>query len=330
MRSLASLLVAGVAVSALAGCSDERAPDTAAAASQVARAAPKWRTLRSSTIARTEVAAARIGDAVYVVGGFAAPDGATSAMVERYDLRLDRWTRVAPIPIAVNHAVAVAYRGDLHVLGGYTARDGLAQETAALQRYDPGSDRWTRLADAPTARAAHAAGVIGGRMYAAGGARAGRALTRLEIYDFARDRWSSGPSMRVAREHLAATVHRGALYVLAGRAAGRGNFAVAERYVPVRWRWERVPSLRKPRGGIAAATVSGRIVVVGGEEGAGTIAEVESYDPRRRRWRSEPPLPTPRHGLDAVGVREARHRPALEHEDRPAERDRAEALRLRE
>ena len=239
-----------------------------ASTAQAGAGVPAWRRLRSSTIARTEVAAARIGDAVFVVGGFAAPDGATSAIVERYDLRRNRWTRVAPIPIAVNHAAAVAYRGALYVVGGYTAANGLADETSVLQRYDPRTDRWTRMAPAPTARAAHAAGVIGGRLHLAGGAEDGAPLARLEIYDFARDRWSAGPPMRIAREHLAATVHGGALYVLAGRAAGRGNFAVVERYVPARRRWERVPAMRKPRGGIAAATVSGRVVVVGGEEDA--------------------------------------------------------------
>ena len=58
--------------------------------------------------------------------------------------------------------------------------------------------------------------------------------------------------------------------------------------------------MRKPRGGIAAANVGGRIVVVGGEESAGTIAEVELFDPGTRRWRGLPDLPTPRHGLGAV------------------------------
>jgi Kelch motif len=58
--------------------------------------------------------------------------------------------------------------------------------------------------------------------------------------------------------------------------------------------------MSKPRGGIAAATVRGRIVVVGGEEDAGTIREVELYDPATRRWRRLPDLPTPRHGLGAV------------------------------
>jgi N-acetylneuraminic acid mutarotase len=106
--------------------------------------------------------------------------------------------------------------------------------------------------------------------------------------------------MAIAREHLAGAVAGGRFYALAGRAAGHGNYAVVEAFDPRRGRWSRVPSMRKPRGGIAAATVGGRIVVVGGEEEAGTIAEVELLDPARRRWRRLPDLPTPRHGLGAV------------------------------
>ena len=263
-------------------------------------AAERWRTLARSILARTEVAAARIGGRAYVVGGFAAPGGATSDVVEVYDLARDRWARVKPIPQAVNHAAAVAYDGDLYVVGGYTAAAGLVAETNALWRYEPSAERWSRLPGAPSARGALAAGVVGDRLYAAGGARGGAALATLEIYDFRRRRWSRGPSMRTAREHLAATVQGGALYVLAGRAGGLNNFRVAERFVVARRRWERLPGMRKARGGLAAATVSGRIVVVGGEENAGTIGAVESYDQRTRRWRFEPRMKTPRHGLGAV------------------------------
>ena len=95
----------------------------------------------------------------------------------------------------------------------------------------------------------------------------------------------------------------GAFYVLAGRAAGRGNFKVAERYLPGTGRWERLPDMEKPRGGIGAATVGGKVVVVGGEEQSGTIREVESYDPAGRRWTRLPDLRMPRHGLGVVSHR---------------------------
>ena len=76
---------------------------------------------------------------------------------------------------------------------------------------------------------------------------------------------------------------------------------VAERYVPSRRRWERLPDGRRLRGGTAAATLSdGRIVLAGGEEDAGTIKEVELYDPGARRWSLLPDMPVPRHGLGVV------------------------------
>jgi Kelch motif protein/kelch motif-containing protein len=289
---LAALAACGVAV-ALAGSGGD-----------VGARGGGWERLRPSLLARTEVAAARAGDRIYVVGGFAGTEGsalgATTAAVERYDPRRDRWSRARSMPLALNHPAAATWRGRVYVVGGYTASTGLEGDSAALLRYDPPRDRWARLADMPTARGALAVGVAGDRLYAAGGAAGGRALRTLEVYDLRRDRWRRGPPMPTAREHLAGAVHGGAFYVLAGRSAEQGNVAVAERFVPGRGRWERLPAMRKPRGGIAAAVVGGRIVVVGGEEQAGTIAEVEAYDPARRRWRALPDLPTPRHGLGAV------------------------------
>lgn len=88
-------------------------------------------------------------------------------------------------------------------------------------------------------------------------------------------------------------------------AADAGNFTVAERYVPSRRRWERLPDLEKARGGTAAAPrADGRIVIAGGEESAGTIREVELYDPRKRAWSRLPSMPTPRHGLGVVAARD--------------------------
>jgi N-acetylneuraminic acid mutarotase len=247
------------------------------------------------------VAAARVGRFAYVIGGFEQAGRATTAAVERYDIERDAWTRVADMPVALNHAAAASYRGDVYVLGGYRGRGGLTDETAVLYRYQPDKDRWTALPPAPTARGALAVGVIGRRLYAAGGAAQPQgALRTLEIYDFARRRWRSGPDMATAREHLAGAVAGGRFYALAGRASGVGNYSLVEAYDPKANRWRRVPRMEKPRGGIAAATVGGRIVVVGGEEEAGTIAEVELFDPATRRWRRLPDLPTPRHGLGAV------------------------------
>lgn len=284
-----------------AGCGQQATAPSRTPAADSPR--PAWRPQPPALLARTEVAAARIGGSIYVAGGFvAAGGGRNTAAVERYAIRRRRWSRVASMPRALNHAAAVAYRGRLFVLGGFTAPHALTGETNVFLAYDPRRDRWTRMPLAPSRRAALAAGVIGGRLYAAGGVRHRRALRALEIFDFRRRRWSRGPSMGIAREHLAGASAGGAFYVLAGRVRGRGNLRVAERFVPARRRWERLAPLGQARGGIAAATVDRRIVVFGGEAPGGTIASAELYDPARRRWRFLAPLSVPRHGLGGAAL----------------------------
>jgi Kelch motif len=243
--------------------------------------ADRWTALAPAPLARTEVAAAGIGRAIYVAGGFERDSGMTSAAVERYDIRRNRWSRVRSMPLALNHATAVAHRGDLYVHGGYTGASDLSAPTGALLRYDPERDRWRRLPASPTPRAAHALAAIDGRLYAAGGANESGSLRSLEIYDFERRRWTSGPSFPFgpARNHTTGVAAGGRFYVIAGRDGE--SFTGVERYNPRRRIW------------------------FGGENltpGGTTIAAVELFNPRTRAWRSLPSMRTPRHGLGGAAL----------------------------
>jgi N-acetylneuraminic acid mutarotase len=265
----------------------------------------RWTALPPAQLERSEVAAARVGRFIYVVGGFERASARTSAAVERYDIRGGRWKRVRAMPVGLNHPTAVAYRGAVYVHGGYEAEQALTAPSGVLLRYDPERDRWRRLPPSPTPRAAHAAAVIGHNLYVAGGANDSGSLRSLEVYDMESGRWRRGPSFSgPARNHVTGVASGGRFYVLGGRDAG--NFTAAERYDPRRRKWERLPPLHVPRGGIASARLSdGRIVVFGGERlepGGTTIAEVELFDPRSEHWRSLPDMRTPRHGLGGAAL----------------------------
>ena len=269
-------------------------------------ASGEWRPLAPAGLERTEVAAARIGRSIYVVGGFEKRGAATTGALERYDIRRNRWRRLRSMPVGLNHPTAAAYRGKLYVHGGYTGRRDLSSATARLFVYNPRRNRWARLPKSARPRAAHALAVLGRRLYAFGGRNDSGELRSMEVYDFKRRRWSVAPSMSgPPRDHMTGVSAGGFLYALAGRdlTAGPGNFATAERYDPRRRRWQTLPSMRKARGGIASARLSGgRVIVFGGEEPAGTIREVELYEPKQRRWRSLPDMRTPRHGLGGVSL----------------------------
>jgi N-acetylneuraminic acid mutarotase len=56
------------------------------------------------------------------------------------------------------------------------------------------------------------------------------------------------------------------------------------------------------RGGIAAAVLSGRIFVFGGELPFRIFNATEMYDPATQTWVAKAPMPTPRHGMGAAVV----------------------------
>lgn len=269
--------------------------------SRAGAAISAWRPLASAKLERTEVGAARIGNSIYVVGGFL-PPSTTTAAVERYDIRRDRWQRARPMPIAVNHPAVASHGGFLYVYGGYTDST-FGPVTAALQRLDPRSGRWTLLPASPTPRAAAALAARDGKLYAGGGV-AGVALSTLEVYDIASRRWRAAPPMRTPREHVAAVATDAGFYLFGGR-SGAGEHDTVELFDPEKRRWSSLPPMRKARSGFAAVAIGGKPIVFGGEEltpGGTTIRSVELFDPGRRRWESLPPMRTPRHGLGGVAI----------------------------
>jgi hypothetical protein len=280
------------------------------AGDEAPRATDSWGALAPSPLARTEVGAARIGDRIYVVGGFISSGGSTGALAA-YDISEDRWVRRRDLPIAVNHAGVTALDGRLYVLGGDLGAGG---KSARLYRYSPENDRWRRLPDAPTARSALAFVGIGDKLYAAGGASASDdTLRTLEIYDLERRRWTKGPKMPTGRNHVGATYFKRGLVVTGGRPGPvHGGLATVEYYQPQTRAWKQWPPLEVARSGHAAvaigrAPLGGRVVVFGGEEldGGTTIEEVEVFSPSVGGWSRLPDMVTPRHGVGgaAKGVR---------------------------
>ena len=209
---LALVMAAAVVAAALAFERDEPLGPPVRAA-----AAGEWRPLAPAGLERTEVAAARIGRSIYVVGGFEKRSGQTTAALERYDIRANRWKRLRSMPVGLNHATAAAYRGKLYVHGGYTGRRDLTSATARLFAYNPRTNRWARLPRSARPRAAHGLAVIGRRLFAFGGRNDSGAMRSMEVYNFKRRRWSAGPPMKgPARDHMAGVAAGDFIYALAG------------------------------------------------------------------------------------------------------------------
>jgi non-specific serine/threonine protein kinase len=259
-----------------------------------ALAALAWQTNAPLPVARTEVAAARHGDAIVVVGGYLA-DGSTTARADVYVPSSDTWRRAPDLPVAVNHGAAATLGGRAVVAGGYTDPGGSSRGVYRLE-----DGRWSSLPPLPFRRAAAGAAALGGTLYVVGGV--GPAGLARNALAYARGRWRAIPGP-TPREHLAVAASGGRLYAIAGRTAGFDtNLALVESWRPGERRWRREPSVPEPRGGTGAAAVGTTIVSAGGEAVSGTLGKVFGFDVRARRWTPLPDLPTPRHGLGVVSV----------------------------
>lgn len=271
------------------------------AATPVSQAEPRWSQRPPIPQARSELGTAVIGSAIYVVGGFGG-----GSRVDRFDTKTNTWQRVADLPIAVHHPGVAALDGKLYVAGGYREDDHTA--VADVWIYDPATDAWERRAALPVARGAFGFAAVDGYLYAVGGALerlGGPATGSVERYDPRSDRWQTRQPLPTPREHLAVVAGDGRLYAAGGRANGdeSDRFAAAyEVYDPAADRWESLPPLPVPRGGLAGVFINGWVIVLGGERGQHVFADVNAFDTTASRWHTLPAMPTARHGLAAAVV----------------------------
>ena len=147
----------------------------------------RWAELPSLRRPRAAGAAAVVGDRIVVAGGQA--DGGLLDTTEVFDGK--QWSAGANIPTPREHLAAVSDGDYLYAVGGRALSPD--KNSAALERYDPATDRWQRLADMPTARGGLGAAIAGGHIFAVGGESPTRALGEVRPTHRPR-RWSSAPS----------------------------------------------------------------------------------------------------------------------------------------
>jgi N-acetylneuraminic acid mutarotase len=261
-----------------------------------------WIDLAPMQDPRQEVAVAALGDKIYVVGGFHA-GGDTASTVEVYDPATDRWEMAAPLPIAVNHAMAAVVDGTLYVMGGHPPSGPEAVDNVFA--YDTVNNTWSPRAPMPTARGALAVAVADGKIYAAGGSPTAREQD-FAVYDPGADRWTALPPMPTPRNHLAAGSLNGKVYVVGGRSDLSGISNILEEYDPATNVWTQRAVMPTARGGIGGATANGLLFVFGGEGNRasplGIFDQVEAYDPSTDSWQQLPPMSVPRHGITAAAL----------------------------
>jgi N-acetylneuraminic acid mutarotase len=267
MKKLLVLLVICLLPS-LSSCGKKIEPSPSAA----------WTQLASMPTARSENAAAVVGQVIYVAGGFGG-----EKKFEAYDAATDTWKPLADLPEPRHHLMSTAHDGKVYIFGGARSLVDWRPQFKAWV-YDPRTDPWTEIAPMPEPRLAGAALTLGDHIYVLGGTGGSNVLLR---YDPSQNEWTSLASLADSREHTAAAAPDGKIYALGGRWSGRGELTSVEVYDPAADSWMNAPSLQTARGGFAAVIANGKIYAIGGEVLTGenkALSSVEILDPETGAW----------------------------------------------
>ena len=117
----------------------------------------------------------------------------------------------------------------MYAVGG---RDlSAAKNTAAFERYNLESDRWTELDPMPKVVGALGSAFLAGRVIAVGGERTNTVLDAVQAYDLRRQGWTQLPSLPKPRHGLSVAALRGSLYAIGGAAAPGHVQSTTDAYV---------------------------------------------------------------------------------------------------
>src|SRR5262245_31830975 len=191
---------------------------------------------------------------------------------------------------------------------------------AGAEAQAPG--KWVKLASFPEASEELYGAAAGGKFYVFGGLAPGWKPKGLAYeYDPATDKWTKKKPMALASHHVAFTELGGKLYAFGGFVLPQSG---PPAWVPINNAWEYDPAgdtwkalapMPTRRGSPVAATVGGKIYVIGGASthpGSSepavlptrphrSVTTVEEYDPATNTWRARSPMPTARNHA-AIGV----------------------------
>jgi hypothetical protein len=283
------LLALAAVLLGISGCGGARSSETTHTFDGLAAG---WTTLPEPPEVRNEAAVAWTGDAVLVWGGFEFTgfgDEVVGAGGFVFDAADHRWERMPGSPLSPRVQPASAWTGrELLIWGGTDIRwERLFADGAA---YNPETETWRRLPEAPIDARAPLAAWTGDELLVWGTAvRVDPRPRDGAAYDPETNEWRTIADAPIELTDATA-VWTGREMVVFGAALQGGNFpetetAIAAAYDPERARWRRLPDSTLSPQASTAAWVGEELVAW--DYGSRTA----TYDPRADEWSALPDVP---------------------------------------
>ncbi len=249
---------------------------------------------------------------IYVLSAFTDgpyPDQPNIQTVYYYDTQNDSWKTGGALPAERNRSAAgaVLYKNKLYLVAGIQHGHSTGT-TNMFDVYDPASEQWSALPDAPHIRDHCSAAVVNDKLYVAGGRNTSyhepenfmsffkKTVLEVDCYDFKTGQWSTLAAKLPLGSGGGALVNLdNKLYYMGGE---RATETEANRPRDnVFWldpasgnEWKETSHLQEARNGMSAAVINHKIYVFGG---AGPKIAPMPDGPRNDSLRKSSPPPPP-------------------------------------
>jgi N-acetylneuraminic acid mutarotase len=248
-------------------------------------------------------------------GKFYAIGGRTDRPVEEFDPKTNTWTVLAEVPMNFQHFQAIAFKGEIYVIGAFTGEYPHEKPIPNFLIFNPKTKTWRDGPKIPQDRLRGSVGAFtrGDKIYLVCGIIDGHwdgHVSWFDEYDTKTGIWKILPDAPRPRDHFSATMVGNSVYVAGGRTSHAAIGKVLELTIPeVDFFdfniniWSTVESkLPTQRAGTSTISNGTHLVVMNGESSSQELAhdEVEVLDTRTGTWSKLTSLNKGRHGTGAI------------------------------
>jgi N-acetylneuraminic acid mutarotase len=208
-----------------------------------------------------------------------------------YNLQKGEW-RVGPVipkDRLRGSAGCVVYKNKIYTVCGILDGhwDG---HVAWLDEYDPKTNTWVKLADAPHVRDHVSVSVVNDKIYVAGGRRSTARINQVlnlteaavDVYDLKQQTWQTLPNalnLPTQRAGNSSVTFGDKLLVIGGESATQvPAHSEVEAFDTKKMQWVPFPSLKQGRHGTGAAVVGGKVYSVAGSANRGGGPEINEME----------------------------------------------------
>jgi N-acetylneuraminic acid mutarotase len=212
--------------------------------------------------------AAWMDGALHFIGGVTNHAGASTQHLV-YDRTADAWSAVPPVPAPIAGTAGLTDGSRIYVFAGNSGSS--PAHTSTTRIYNAATESWSTGTAVPGARINWSGTYLDGRFYLVGGGTPGLGTSDdLLSYDPEANSWAALAPVPLAREAHGVAGSLGRICAIGGRLAAQGNFntpwADVSCYDPDAEVWMSAPLLPRALQEVAAVTVDGEIIAVGGAD----------------------------------------------------------------